>query len=121
MSRQFTVPRKEYVPIGLQSPCPKLIITRDRYWLMPRPIHFNLAVGNPERAMSFYRDIFGWKFEKWTGPIEYWMVTTADEKEPGINGCLSKRSESGMPNMNTMGYLQLTNSPRWSKMKGARS
>ena len=40
------------------------------------------------------------------------MVTTGDEKEPGINGGFSKRSESAMPNMNTIGvYLQLTISP----------
>jgi uncharacterized protein len=39
---------------------------------------------------------------KWDGPIEYWMATTGDEKEPGINGGLSKRGESGMPNMNTI-------------------
>jgi predicted enzyme related to lactoylglutathione lyase len=70
---------------------------------MPRPIHFDLTVDNPERAMKFYRDTFGWKFEKWDGPLEYWMVTTGDEKEPGINGGLSKKGESGMPSMNTIG------------------
>ena len=70
---------------------------------MPRPIHFDLTVDNPERAMKFYKDIFGWKFEKWDGPMEYWMVTTGDEKEPGINGGLAKKSETGMPNMNTIG------------------
>lgn len=30
------------------------------------------------------------------------MATTGDEKEPGINGGLSKKGESGMPNMNTI-------------------
>ena len=70
---------------------------------MPRPIHFDLTVDNPERAMKFYGDIFGWKFKKWDGPMEYWMTTTGDEKEPGINGGLSKRGEQSMPNMNTIG------------------
>ena len=70
---------------------------------MPRPVHFDLTVDNPERAMKFYSDIFGWKFEKWNGPMEYWMAITGDQKEPGINGGLSKRSESGMPTMNTIG------------------
>jgi uncharacterized protein len=46
--------------------------------------------------------VFGWKFQKWDGPMEYWMVTTGDEKEKGINGGISKRGESGMPNMNTI-------------------
>jgi uncharacterized protein len=80
---------------------------------MPRPVHFDLAVDNPERAMKFYREIFGWKFEKWNGPMEYWMITTGDEKEPGINGGLSKRGESGMPNMNTVG---VTSVDKFSKM-----
>ena len=80
---------------------------------MPRPIHFDLTVDDPERAMKFYKDIFGWKFEKWNGPMEYWMVTTGDEKEPGINGGLSKRGESGMPNMNTIGVSSVD---KFSKM-----
>jgi hypothetical protein len=69
---------------------------------MPRPIHFDLSADNPERAMGFYKEVFGWKFEKWNGPMEYWMVTTGDEKEPGINGGLTRKGESGMPNMNTV-------------------
>jgi uncharacterized protein len=80
---------------------------------MPRPVHFDLTVDNPERAMSFYRDVFGWKFEKWDGPMEYWMATTGDEKEPGINGGLSKRGESGMPSMNTVGVSSVD---KFSKM-----
>jgi len=53
--------------------------------------------------MKFYADVFGWKFEKWTGgQMDYWMATTGDEKAPGINGGLSKRGETGMPNMNTI-------------------
>jgi predicted enzyme related to lactoylglutathione lyase len=35
--------------------------------------------------------------------MEYYMATTGDEKEPGINGGISKKGESGMPNMNTIG------------------
>jgi predicted enzyme related to lactoylglutathione lyase len=38
---------------------------------MPRPNHFDMTAENPERAMNFYKDIFGWKFEKWNGPMEY--------------------------------------------------
>ena len=87
---------------------------------MPRPIHFDLTVDNPERAMNFYRDIFGWKFEKWSGPMEYWMVTTGDEKEPGINGGLSKRSESAMPNMNTIGVSSVDKFSSMVQDKGGK-
>ncbi len=70
---------------------------------MPRPIHFDMVADDPKRAMRFYETVFGWKFQKWDGPMEYYMATTGDEKEPGINGGISRKGESGMPNMNTIG------------------
>ncbi len=58
---------------------------------MPRIIHFDIPADDPVRAQKFYGEIFGWNFDKWNGPMEYWMVKTGDEKNPGINGGLSKR------------------------------
>ncbi|MFL6475596.1 MAG: VOC family protein [Nitrososphaera sp.] len=87
---------------------------------MPRPIHFDLTVDNPERAMNFYREVFGWKFEKWNGPMEYWIVTTGDEKQPGINGGLSKRNQSSMPNMNTIGVSSVDTFSKMIDDKGGK-
>ena len=87
---------------------------------MLRPIHFDLTVDDPDRAMTFYRDIFGWKFEKWNGPMEYWMVTTGHEKEPGINGGLTKRGDSGMPNMNTIGVSSVDKFSKVIQDKGGK-
>ncbi len=47
---------------------------------------------NPKRAAEFYKDVFGWKFEKWDGPQEYWLISTGDKDKPGIDGGLSRRS-----------------------------
>lgn len=70
---------------------------------MPRPCHFDLSADDPKRAMKFYKDIFGWKFEKWADEqMEYWMITTGKKKKDGINGGLSKRGPEAMPNMNTI-------------------
>src|SRR3989475_8366569 len=60
---------------------------------MPRVIHFEIPAGDPERAANFYRKVFGWKIEKWPGPMEYWMVTTGAEGMPGINGGLMKNTD----------------------------
>ena len=60
---------------------------------MPRIIHFDVKTDDPDRAMAFYKKAFGWSFEKWNGPMDYWMVTTGPEGTPGINGGLSKRME----------------------------
>src|SRR2546429_6753038 len=54
---------------------------------MNRVTHFEIYTDDPEAVQPFYRDVFGWKFNKFEGgPIEYWLVTTGDDKEPGING-----------------------------------
>jgi uncharacterized protein len=58
---------------------------------MGRVIHFEIPMNDPDRAVAFYQKVFGWKIEKWAGPMEYWMVYTGDEKQPGINGGMMKR------------------------------
>jgi predicted enzyme related to lactoylglutathione lyase len=45
--------------------------------------------------MDFYQDVFGWKFATWEGPMEYWLISTGPESEPGINGGLAERGEGG--------------------------
>ncbi len=59
-----------------------------------RVIHFEIQADEPERAAQFYRNVFGWKIDKWPGlDWDYWVVMTAeqDSKEPGIHGGLLKR------------------------------
>jgi uncharacterized protein len=58
---------------------------------MPRVVHFEIHAEDPARAVKFYEKLFGWTFQKWDGPMEYWMVITGADGEPGINGGLLKR------------------------------
>ncbi len=60
---------------------------------MNRVVHFEMAADDPDRAKKFYEKVFGWKIEKWNGPMDYWMVMTGKEK-PGIDGGLMKRADS---------------------------
>ena len=61
---------------------------------MSRVIHFDIPADDPQRAIKFYQQVFGWKIEKWGSPtMDYWLVMTGDSKEPGIDGGLSKRSK----------------------------
>jgi predicted enzyme related to lactoylglutathione lyase len=48
------------------------------------------------------------------------MATTGDEKEPGINGGLSKKGESGMPNMNTIGVPSVDEFSKKVQDKGGK-
>ena len=44
---------------------------------MNRVKHFEIYTNDPEAVQPFYRDVFGWKFQKFEGgPIEYWLVST---------------------------------------------
>lgn len=57
-------------------------------------VHFEIMADDPRRAMAFYREVFGWRFEdyaEYTGS-PYWGVITRPEGEPGINGGLLVRS-----------------------------
>jgi len=51
-----------------------------------RVVHFELAADDPDRCAQFYAAAFGWKIEKWGGPTDYWLVTTGEPGEPGIDG-----------------------------------
>ena len=67
---------------------------------MPRITHFDIPSDNPERTQKFYSEVFGWQFDKWDGPIEYWMVKTGENSQPGINGGMARRmpGQIGMTN-----------------------
>lgn len=69
---------------------------------MLRVVHFEINADDPERAAKFYEEIFGWKIKKWEGPIDYWLVTTGPEGQPGINGGIMKRMNPQASTYNTV-------------------
>lgn len=69
---------------------------------MPRPTHFEIPAENPQRAIDFYSTVFGWKFTKWAGPMDYWLISTGDPKEPGIDGGLMPRRDPNQPCTNVL-------------------
>jgi predicted enzyme related to lactoylglutathione lyase len=75
-----------------------------------RPVHFEIPADNPERAMQFYSSLFGWKFQKWDGPMDYWLITTGETSEPGINGGLMQRRDPAQPCVNTVTVSDLDES-----------
>lgn len=60
---------------------------------MNAPAYFEIQADDTNRAVRFYREIFGWKFDKVDGlPIEYWRIETA-----GPRGGLLKRPAKTPP------------------------
>lgn len=76
---------------------------------MSRVIHFEIPAADPEKLSAFYQKVFGWKFDKWPGPMEYWMVTTGKEGEPGINGGMMKKPGGIASTTNTIGVDSVDN------------
>jgi predicted enzyme related to lactoylglutathione lyase len=58
---------------------------------MPRIVHFEIHAENPDRAATFYTSLLGWQFQKWEGPMPYWLIVTGPDGTPGINGGLLPR------------------------------
>ena len=62
-------------------------------------VHFEIPADDPERAAQFYRDMFGWKIDRWENGagMEYWLVQTVPTDEQGqptrqgVNGGLMPR------------------------------
>ncbi len=60
---------------------------------MWRVNYFDVSADDPQRVMDFYSNVFGWKFRKWDGPFDYWLISTGGDSEPGINGGIALRSD----------------------------
>ena len=70
---------------------------------MDKVVHFEIPMEDEERAVKFYKEIFGWKIDK-TETMPYWFVKTTEcdennmPKETGfINGGLMKRDADQDP------------------------
>ncbi|MBI4898990.1 MAG: VOC family protein [Actinobacteria bacterium] len=66
---------------------------------MPRVVHFEIHAADVDRAVAFYRDVFGWKVEDWSSftGSPYFGLVTGEEGEPGINGAIMQRQGENMP------------------------
>ena len=88
-------------------------------------MHFEIPSDDIERTKKFYTDLFGWKIEKWPGadnsqltsaadgkPMEYWMVTTTDDKgNKALGGGMMKRQ---MPEQQITNYINVKSVDEYS-------
>ena len=59
---------------------------------MGRVVHFEIHCADLDRAERFYTEVFGWRIDHWEGgPIDYRLITTGPDEQPGINGALTER------------------------------
>jgi len=59
---------------------------------MGRVVHFEIHCADLDRAERFYTEVFGWRIDHWEGGlIDYRLITTGPDEQPGINGALTER------------------------------
>lgn len=51
-----------------------------------KPTYFDLTVRDLGQARAFFESVFGWRFEKFPMPYEYFRIQAGPEGEPGIDG-----------------------------------
>ncbi len=60
-------------------------------------VHFEIYGDHVPKLKEFYQKLFGWKIEKYSGPMDYWMIRTVptDAKgmptANGVNGGMMQR------------------------------
>ena len=59
-------------------------------------VWFEIPADNVERAKSFYGALFGWKIEKFPGPMEYWHIDTGGP-DAAADGGMMKRVHPAQP------------------------
>lgn len=73
-------------------------------------IHFEIPAADAKKLKQFYAGLFGWKIEKYPGPMEYWMIQTVptDDKgmllRPGVNGGMTKKER---PDQKPVNYISV--------------
>ena len=59
---------------------------------MPTIVHFEIPTDDLQRAKTFYGELFGWRIERFPGPMDYWMITTTDpEGNKALEGGMMAR------------------------------
>ena len=58
---------------------------------MGRVVRVEIHCADLDRAERFYTEVFGWRIDHWGGPIDYRLITTGPDEQPGINGALTER------------------------------
>lgn len=87
---------------------------------MGRVVHFEIEVEDPERASRFYQAVFGWKIEKWEGPMEYWLITTGSAGEEGIDGGMGRRDGEMSKTTNTVDVASVDDTVRLVEANGGK-
>ena len=87
---------------------------------MSRVIHFELPSTDLATSRKFYENVFGWKFTRWEGPTEYWLVSTGTPETPGIDGALGGAANEFKGTVNTVEVEDLDEAIKKAEANGGQ-
>jgi predicted enzyme related to lactoylglutathione lyase len=59
-----------------------------------KPTYFDLTVRDLERARRFFAAVFGWEFERFPMPYEYYRICAGPASEQGIDGGIGRLADA---------------------------
>ena len=86
---------------------------------MPRVVHFEIPAQDSAKVVAFYKEVFGWEFNKWDQG-DYWLVKTGEDSTPGINGGLYAPGQGMSGTVNTIDVPDLDASVAKVKANGGQ-
>jgi predicted enzyme related to lactoylglutathione lyase len=58
----------------------------------PNIVWFEIPSDNVERSKKFYSELFGWRIEKFPGPMEYWHIDTGGSDDTPDGGMMQRQN-----------------------------
>jgi hypothetical protein len=81
-------------------------------------VHFEIPADDVQKLKDFYSKLFGWKMERFPGPVEYWNIQTVPSNEKGepirrgVNGGMMKKQN---PQHKPTDYILVESIEEYSK------
>jgi predicted enzyme related to lactoylglutathione lyase len=73
-------------------------------------VWFEIPADDVERAKSFYGELFGWKIERFPGPMEYWHIDTGGSDDTPDGGLLKRQNPGQQGITNYIGVASVDES-----------
>ncbi|GCC50377.1 VOC family protein [Chryseotalea sanaruensis] len=81
-----------------------------------------MSADNPERAKTFYKKLFNWKFDAAPGSMNYSMIKTNDlTGQKGLGGGMAKRDKTERPGIiNYVGVVSVDDTIKRVELLGGK-
>lgn len=73
-----------------------------------KPQYFDLTVTDVAAARSFFNALFGWEFERFPLPYEYYRIKAGPAEEPGIDGGIGAIADTAISGGEPLVNLTMT-------------